>query len=336
MSVTILAQFNFVAAVLLVLFPGLPSSCFRAMVLSGGPSGRALRSPAPSVTDSTHAVDMGVTCTIIREVVSAGASRQVAAAVASALWRLQVAGLSACSEDDTVVANNVRDRLDAIAPAFRAQECEAGSTGRSPHSAKNLVPPGVHLRANAARHVGFGSDFSSMDDKTIRKLQRGFTAGKTAQRKDDDEVFHQYGTEKKVDEQQNILVKVAKLETMITSIAGAVESLQADIEKLNSAAAPSCGLPVEKNEAKLEASNKGLASNIGSASSHTRHPALRTALLEVISDQPSMEGLHLGKILKIMGYTAPASDSQIVDTLAELVGASDLYTTITEQHYAAT
>ena len=83
------------------------------MVLSGGPSGRALRSPAPSVTDPTHAVDMGVTCTIVREVVSAGASRQVAAAVASALWRLQVAGLSACSEDDTVVANNVRNQIGA-------------------------------------------------------------------------------------------------------------------------------------------------------------------------------------------------------------------------------
>ena len=110
--------------------------------------------------------------------VSAGASRQTAAAVACAALRcLCMPGQPEENGDKVAIAvdASIVDRLRAIEPTLQAQKLAASSTGRDCHSARRLVADVDHLRANVARHAGFNSDKKVTDysHKELKQIQRG-------------------------------------------------------------------------------------------------------------------------------------------------------------------
>mmetsp|Transcript_71638 Transcript_71638/g.232937 ORF Transcript_71638/g.232937 Transcript_71638/m.232937 type:complete len:153 (+) Transcript_71638:110-568(+) len=121
----------------------------------------------------------------MHETVAAGASRQIAAAVAAALWRLlsnkvaqsdvgRVAEVEACTSTEIheSIVNNVDARMSAIAPGIVAQEVGAQLTGSAPRPPSKLLPAG-DLRANVAKHAAFGMDFDTLSIQQMRRLQRG-------------------------------------------------------------------------------------------------------------------------------------------------------------------
>ena len=104
---------------------------------------------------------------------------------------LQLCGVvlpAGCGEaEDAEAACQVAVRLAAIKPCVAAQVAAATTLGVEPHSARGLVSRDVLVRANAAKHHGFGSDFTKLSVADCRRAQRG-AAGRRAVAKDDDEV----------------------------------------------------------------------------------------------------------------------------------------------------
>ena len=115
---------------------------------------------------------------LLARAVGAGASRQVAAAVAAALWRCVMHPAASCDAEDPEAGRQVAARLAAIKPCLAAQELAAGTLGAVCHTARGLVSRNVQVRANAARHHGFGGDFSKLSAADCRRAQRG--AGRQA------------------------------------------------------------------------------------------------------------------------------------------------------------
>ena len=111
---------------------------------------------------------------IMSGLVLAGATRHIVAAAAAAIVRA-VASLpgGGSAPEDPAVAEEVKERLDAIAPAITAQVCAA----RPFHSSHGLVDASTHIRANAARHQ-FVHDkpFAEVSLKEIRSAQRSSRA----------------------------------------------------------------------------------------------------------------------------------------------------------------
>jgi len=105
--------------------------------------------------------------------VAAGASRQVAAATAVALWRVVLGQAPSLELPSPDVEVQVEARLAAIRPCLVAQEAAARRHGTSRHSAKGLVDPVVVFRRNVGVHAAFGEDFASMSDGEFRRRQRG-------------------------------------------------------------------------------------------------------------------------------------------------------------------
>ena len=118
---------------------------------------------------------MGVT-------VKSGATRQVAAAVSSALWRLVVhdgkAGTGREVSEEGEVEQQVLARLEAMKGSITAQVVASRLEGRNHHTARGLVPQWAQLQCNAARHHGFADDFTIMDGKDFKRAQRASSLAK--------------------------------------------------------------------------------------------------------------------------------------------------------------
>ena len=110
---------------------------------------------------------------LLARAVGAGASRQVAAAVAAALWRCVMLPVECVDAADADDGRQVDERLAAIKPCVAAQVAAAGNKGVECHSARGLVSRDVLVRANAAKHHRFGADFSLMSAADCRRAQRG-------------------------------------------------------------------------------------------------------------------------------------------------------------------
>ncbi len=106
---------------------------------------------------------------LMEATVRGGASRQVAAAVAAAMFRS--VSVTGC----TVVDELVNDRLDMLAPCLRAQVTAGLQSGQDVHTARGLVEPDVVLRGNVARHAGFdsGQPLGDVPAAHLKRLQRG-------------------------------------------------------------------------------------------------------------------------------------------------------------------
>lgn len=114
---------------------------------------------------------------------SLGGSRQVVAAVASAVLRTgcqllrecDVESLTSTDELASTIGNLVEDRLGCIRPVLRAQVKHGLETGVSRHSSKGLVSEEEQFMSNAARHLDFSSKepLSLRPMKKLKKLQRG-------------------------------------------------------------------------------------------------------------------------------------------------------------------
>ena len=117
---------------------------------------------------------MAAAALLMESTVRAGASRQVAAAVSSALWRLLV-GCSAYTSTDYDVNGLVADRLALIKPVLTAQVQHGLATGTSRHTAKGLIGDAQMCQANAARHLAFESQvpLSSWPLRDVKRRQRG-------------------------------------------------------------------------------------------------------------------------------------------------------------------
>ena len=74
---------------------------------------------------------------------------------------------------DAGADRQVGARLAAIQPCLAAQVAAAGTSGLECHTARGLVSRDVLVRAHAARHHGFGADFSKMSAADCRRAQRG-------------------------------------------------------------------------------------------------------------------------------------------------------------------
>ena len=115
---------------------------------------------------STVSLDM------LKTIANSRASRQVVAATAAALWRLERDPPS-CAPCDTDAL--VDDRLAALRPVIEAQTMAGLATGTPQHRPPASVPTTTRLRANAARHIGFELDchLSDLSTQEIRAMQRG-------------------------------------------------------------------------------------------------------------------------------------------------------------------
>ena len=113
-----------------------------------------------------------VAAVLMKSTVEAGGSRQVAAAVASAL--LRTASQVESSGLVHTISDLVADRIGMIAPSLAAQ-VSAGLSGEKAHSAKGLVPAELVLDRNVAMHAGFetGRKPSELTSGQKRSLQRG-------------------------------------------------------------------------------------------------------------------------------------------------------------------
>jgi len=118
---------------------------------------------------------------LMKATISAGASRQVATAVAAGLWRLATGSVHPRVQDSlpTVLASSsvereVTARLAALAPSIRAQVA-VQAVGAPQRSSSGLVPRDVHVLANAARHLyREGESFEHISPSIARAAQRGF------------------------------------------------------------------------------------------------------------------------------------------------------------------
>jgi hypothetical protein len=107
---------------------------------------------------------------IMTGLVLAGATRHIVAAAAAAIVRAVAPTPDGDrAHDDPAVVEEVKERLDALAPAISAQVCAAIPL----HSSKGLVDASTHIRANAARHqFNHEKPFAEVSIKEIGRLQR--------------------------------------------------------------------------------------------------------------------------------------------------------------------
>ena len=115
-------------------------------------------------------------CELLAAAVAAGASRQVAAAIASALFRTATSEVA--DTDSEVVKEQVEARLRALRPCLKAQVIAGTVFGVQAHTAKDLVPADTVRRANAARHHAFREDFAALTATDIKRAQRGGDRGR--------------------------------------------------------------------------------------------------------------------------------------------------------------
>ena len=123
--------------------------------------------------DSRKSADHSTAEVLMRAAASSG-NRQVAAAVASALWRLS-ATPDACEDQMSgELVKRLVDRISLIMPSLAAQVI-SGMHGASHHRAHGLVPPSAVLNRNCALHADFASDtlLGDLSASEKRRLQRG-------------------------------------------------------------------------------------------------------------------------------------------------------------------
>jgi len=78
-------------------------------------------------------------------------------------------------DQENLTESLVNDRFQMIKPALLAQTKMGLSTGKSPHSAKALIPSEQNLKANAAKHICFemAIPLSSLTKRELKQRQRG-------------------------------------------------------------------------------------------------------------------------------------------------------------------
>ena len=236
---------------------------------------------------------------------------------------------------EDVVVKRVIDRLSPIVPSLIAQVV-SGMNGVSHHGARGLVPHSAVLDRNCALHAGFASDALIGDLSAAQKrwLQRGKRRETGPHNDQVDEL--QDAPASKVETRQNDAPETKSFLAHTLSESGkdyvtkskefcpddVTTTMQAIVDQMHSYATDE---HTDSTEPDSEASQRA---------SGGRALGCPAAVLAVIRERSTtLDGLHMDQILQNTGWP---DASEVIDAILMLEEAGEVYSTITDSHFAAT